>query len=214
MARSARRSRRDSVNREAAGPGSIGRETVDRGSAGAGAQSGGHPEDAPGDPESVARSICLRQLTAAPKTRAQLAETLARRGIPDDVAERVLTRFGEVGLIDDAMFARAWVSSRHHGRGLARRALSVELHRRGVDTETAREAVDTLDPQTEEETARALVRRRSRSLQSVAPEVRTRRLVGMLARKGYAAGLAYRVVREELGAAADEVPDPDDPGGI
>lgn len=175
---------------------------------------GGHPEDAPGDPEAVARAICLRQLTIAPKTRAQLAETLARKGIPDDVAERVLTRFGEVGLIDDAMFAQAWVSSRHHGRGLARRALSVELHRRGVDSQTARDAVETLDPATEEQTARALVRRRLRSLQSATPEARTRRLLGMLARKGYGAGLAYRIVREEVDGAAEELPDeafPDEP---
>lgn len=146
----------------------------------------------------------------APKTRAQLAEALARKGIPDEVAERVLTRFSEVGLIDDAMFAQAWVSSRHHGRGLARRALSVELHRRGVDPETARDAVETLDPQTEEETARALVRRKLRSLRSATPDARKRRLLGMLARKGYGAGLAYRIVREELGAAADDLPDPDE----
>jgi regulatory protein len=174
---------------------------------------GGHAEDPPGDPESVARSICLRQLAAAPRTRAQLAETLARRGVPDDAADRVLARFGEVGLIDDAMFAQAWVSSRHIGRGLARRALSAELRQRGVDSQTTQEAVAALDADTEEATARELVRRRLRGLGSVEPAVAQRRLLGMLGRKGYSAGLAYRVIRDEMaatGADADELPPPDD----
>ncbi len=178
---------------------------------------GGHPEDAPGDPESVARSICLRQLTGAPRTRAQLADTLARRGVPDDVADRVLSRFSEVGLIDDAMFAQAWVSSRHLGRGLARRALAAELRQRGVDAETTSQAVSALDADDEEATARRLVRRRLPALGSVDPVARQRRLLGMLARKGYSAGMAYRVIREELaavgaeeGSFGDELLPPDD----
>lgn len=85
----------------------------------------------PGDPETTARTICLRMLTAAPRTRAQLAEALAKRGIPDDVAQQVLDRLVTVGLIDDAAYAEAWVRSRHESRGLARRALVHELRRRG-----------------------------------------------------------------------------------
>ena len=42
----------------------------------------GSPEDEMGDPESVARGICLRALTGAPKTRQQLADLLAKRGRP------------------------------------------------------------------------------------------------------------------------------------
>ena len=73
------------------------------------------------DPEAVARLICLRMLTAAPRTRAQLASALRRRGVPEAAAEAVLGRFTEVKLIDDATFASAWVESRHHGRGLSGR---------------------------------------------------------------------------------------------
>ena len=152
----------------------------------------------PDDPEAVARLICLRQLTAAPRTRAQLAETLRRRGVPEEAAEAVLGRFTEVGLIDDAMFASAWVESRHHGRGLGRRALAAELNQRGVDRDDIQAAVAKLSPETELATARALVERRLASTASLPVQVRLRRLVGMLARKGYPAGLAYRVVREAL----------------
>ena len=159
---------------------------------------GPHPEDDPGDPEQVARAICLRALTGAPKTRQQLADLLVKRGIPDDVAEQVLDRFGEVGLIDDAAFARAWVTSRQAGRGLARRALKAELRAKGVDGEVAEEAVALVDDQDEWEAARRLVQRRVPGLRRVDRVTAERRLVGMLARKGYGSGLAAWVVREAL----------------
>jgi regulatory protein len=165
----------------------------------------GADDDSPGDadeqrsdPESVARLICLRQLTTAPRTRAQLAATLRRRGVPQDAANAVLGRFAEVGLIDDAMFADAWVESRHHGRGLGRRALAAELNQRGVERSDIQAAVAKLSPATELATARALVERRLDSTTGRPVQVRVRRLAGMLARKGYPPGMAYRVVREAL----------------
>ncbi|MFF5110750.1 recombination regulator RecX [Streptosporangium sp. NPDC000509] len=150
------------------------------------------------DPQAVARGICLRLLTMAPRTRAQLAEALRKREVPQEAADAVLDRFSEVGLIDDEAFAAAWVSSRHAGRGLARKALASELRHRGVEEETVKEAVDQLDPEEEAETARRLVRRKLSSTRSLEPAVRTRRLAGMLARKGYGPGLAFRVIREVL----------------
>lgn len=157
-------------------------------------------KDPPADPESVARTICLRLLAGAPKTRAQLADALHRNGVPGDVAERVLDRLGDVGLVDDAAFAEAWVQSRHAGRGLARRALRSELRRRGIDDETVGEALDGLDNDDEVATARRLVDRKLPSTRRLEPATRSRRLVGMLARKGYPYGVTVRVVREALEA--------------
>lgn len=169
----------------------------------------------PGDPEAVARDVCLRLLTAAPRTRAQLADALRRRGVPDEVADRVLSRFSAVGLIDDAAFSQAWVQSRHLGRGLARRALAAELRQRGVAADTVDEAVETLGSDQEEATARELIARRLPGTRGLDPAKRMRRLVGVLARKGYPPGLAYRVVKEALaaeGADIDGLPgaDPDE----
>ncbi|MGI5491675.1 recombination regulator RecX [Microtetraspora malaysiensis] len=161
----------------------------------------------PADPEAAARAICLRLLTMAPKTRAQLAEALRKREVPEEAAQAVLERFSEVGLIDDEAFAAAWVSSRHAGRGLARRALAQELRHRGVDEDTVNEAVDQLDPEQEVETARRLVARKLSGTRGLDPQTRTRRLVGMLARKGYGPGLAFRVVREALEGEGSEVDD-------
>jgi regulatory protein len=151
-----------------------------------------------GDPEAKARQICLRLLTVSPRTRAQLAQALSRRGVPDEAAEAVLSRFTDAGLIDDAAFARAWVESRHHSRGLSRRSLSDELKRRGVDSEEIREAVGTLDPEQETATARHLVERKMASSRGRPPETRVRQAASLLARKGYPAGLSFRLIKEVL----------------
>lgn len=162
------------------------------------------PEAPPADPVDRARQICLHQLEHAPRTRAELAAVLRRKGVEDDVAEQVLSRFAEVGMIDDALFAQMWVTSRHRGRGLASRALSQELRRKGVADEQVAEAVATLDPEVELATARALVDRRLRTTTGMPTDARVRRLAGMLARKGYPAGVAFRVVKEALAAEGEE----------
>ena len=159
----------------------------------------------PADPVEAARQICLHQLDHAPRTRAELAAVLRRKGVEDEVAELVLGRFAEVGLIDDAVFAQLWVTSRHRGKGLARRALTQELRRKGVSDEAVAEAVDGLDPELELATARALVDRRLRTTAGLPTPARVRRLAGMLARKGYPAGTAFRVVKEALAAEGEPV---------
>ena len=158
------------------------------------------------DAESVARAILLDQLTGRARSRRELADKLARKNVPEELATALLDRFEEVGLVDDAEFARLWVEARHTSRGLAPRALAQELRRKGVADEVARDALDRIDPDEQEATARELIRKKLRSLERFDDTTRTRRLVGMLARKGYAPGLAYALVRDELGAEADELP--------
>ena len=155
------------------------------------------------DPESVARKILLDQLTGRARTRSELATKLSSRNVPDDIAGRLLDRFEEVGLVDDAAFAREWVEQRQSGRGLARRALAMELRRKGIDDETAKEALDEIEPDDEVEAARTLVRAKLRSVRNLDRDKAVRRLVGMLARKGHSAGVAFQVVKEEL--ALDEL---------
>lgn len=142
----------------------------------------------------MARAIALRLLTGAPRSRQQLAEAMALREVPDDVAARVLDRFTEVGLIDDAEYARMLVRAKRESRGLATRALAVELRRKGIDDDLAAAALADVDPEAEEATARELVRRRWRA--GVDPVVQSRRMLAMLGRKGYPSGLSRRVVAE------------------
>ena len=168
-------------------------------------EAAGPPEDL----ESVARQILLRRLTEQPRSRSELAAALARKHVPEDVAQRLLDRFEEVGLVDDAAFAQAWVDSRHRGRGLGRRALSHELRRKGIDDDVARDAVASVDEAAERDTARRLVERRADSLANLEPVHAQRRLLGMLARKGYGAGVATEVVRDVLRRRNAEGAEPD-----
>jgi regulatory protein len=148
-----------------------------------------------GDPEATARIICLRLLDSRARSRAELAAALRKRGIPDAAAAAVLDRYQEVGLIDDAALATAMAGAVHRERGLARRAVATKLRRRGIDEETVRAAIGQISGDDERSAAERLVAKKQRSLQALPPEVQARRLVGMLARRGYAAELAHQVVR-------------------
>ena len=160
------------------------------------------------DPEAVARRILLDALTGQARSRQELADKLGAKGVPEQLAHDLLDRFTEVGLIDDAAYARQWVESRHRSRGLAPRALAQELRRKGIDDEASKTALEQIDEADQRAAARALVDKKLRSMRGLDHQVATRRLAGLLARKGYAAGLAFSVVREALGDADDE-PHPD-----
>lgn len=159
------------------------------------------------DPEGVARTILLDTLTGQARTRRELADKLAKRDVPEDVATELLDRFSEIGLIDDSAFAQQWVESRHRSRGLAPRALAQELRRKGVGDEETRAALEQIDESDQRVAARALVDKKMRSMRGLDPQVATRRLAGLLARKGYGPGLAFSVVKEALGDLAQDPTD-------
>ncbi len=157
----------------------------------------------PGDPDEVARIVCLRMLDRRARTRAELGTALRKRGVPDDAAARVLDRFAELGLIDDVALADGYALAQHRERGLAGRAVAAKLRQRGIADETVRGAVARIDRDSEVAAARRLAERRLRALAGLDPGVQARRLVGLLARKGYPAGLAHETVRAVLAAADD-----------
>ncbi|WAX57455.1 recombination regulator RecX [Jatrophihabitans cynanchi] len=180
-----------------------------------------HPEDEvppedekalgpPGDPETVARTICLRLLDQRARTRAELADALRRKGVPDEPAAAVLDRFAEVGLIDDEALAGTFALAQHRERGLARRAVAVKLRRRGLDEQVVAAALGPIDRDSEYAAARTLVAKKLRSLSGLDPQAQARRLVGLLGRRGYPAGLAHEVVREALAAAMADTSTLDD----
>ena len=160
-------------------------------------------EDA--DPEQVARAILLRRLTASPRSRSELREDLRKRGVPDDVAERVLDRFVDVGLIDDAEFARLWAESRQRTKGAARSVLRQELRAKGIDDELVAQALEPIDAEMERQRARKLAEVRLRSLSRFDNATKQRRLVSMLVRRGYPQGLALGVVHDLVAAEVEEV---------
>jgi regulatory protein len=145
--------------------------------------------------------LCLRLLTARARTRAELAGQLAKRGYPDDVSTRVLDRLAGVGLIDDADFAEQWVHARLANAGKGKRALAAELHTKGIDNDVITSVLGGINPAAERGRAEELVRKKLRreNLSDEAADARvTRRLVGMLARRGFSQSMAYDVVSVEL----------------
>ena len=144
--------------------------------------------------------MCLRLLTARARTRAELSGQLAKRGYPDDVSARVLDRLTQVGLVDDADFAEQWVQSRRVNARKGKRALAAELRTKGVDNDVITAALAGIDAGAERERAEQLVRdklRRERLGDDDDAKV-MRRLVGMLARRGYGQSMAVDVVTHEL----------------
>lgn len=159
------------------------------------------------DPHDVARQIVLRQLAMAPRSRAQLEQKLAQRECPTDVAAAVLDRLTEVGLVDDEAYAQMLVRSHQAGRGLAKRALARELRTKGIDDEIADGALASISDVVERDRARELVDKKLRAMHGLGVAVQTRRLAGMLARKGYSPSLTYTVIREAIAEAPEHLPD-------
>lgn len=157
------------------------------------------------DPEDVARTILLRRLTACARTRKESVDDLVKRGITVEVATRVVDRFVEVGLIDDAEYARLWVQSRHRTKGSARSVLRQELRAKGIDDASTVEALEQIDPVAERDRARQLVEAKARSMSRLDHQTRQRRLVSMLMRRGYPQGIAVGVVRDVLEDQPEEI---------
>jgi len=155
-------------------------------------------DDVGADPESVARTIVLRKLSAQARTRHELSKALASREVPEEVARAVLDRMEEVGLVDDAAFAHDWVESRQQRRHLSRSALRRELQTKGVDRELVEEAVSEVDGGDELQAARELAERKFRSMADLPREVQYRRLAGALARRGFGPGVTGPVLSEVL----------------
>lgn len=142
--------------------------------------------------------MCLRLLTVRARTRAELEAQLTKRDFPDDVSARVLDRLVEVGLLDDAAFAEQWVHTRRANAGKGKRALAAELRTKGVDPELIAETLDGVDAGEWRVRAEELVATKLRR-EKLDDEVKvTRRLVGMLARRGYNQGMAFDVVSTQL----------------
>jgi len=156
------------------------------------------------DPESAVRTIVLRRLSSAPRTRTELEKDLIRRGADADASRTVLDRFEEVGLIDDAAYAHMWVESRHRGKALARSVLRRELRERGVNEELIASALEHIDDESELARARDFARRKVKVRPGEDPGKAINKLAGQLARKGYSAAVCFRVARDSVSALLEQ----------
>lgn len=164
-----------------------------------------------GGSETQAKDACLRLLSDRARSRSELQQRLATKGFTPDIAERALDRLAAVGLIDDAAFAQQWVHSRHNFSGKGRQALALELRRKGVGAEEAAQALGQISNDDERERATELVQKKLRTLavpgDAGERDKTVRKLVSMLARRGYNQGMAFDVVKTQLAQAGSETDD-------
>ena len=154
----------------------------------------------------AAKQVLLRRLSHAPRTRKELAKDLKDKDISDEVANVALDRFEEVGLINDQALASNYVSSQHERKGLGKNALRQQLRSKGISDDVAMEAISQISDDQEFQAAFALACKKIRSLQKDDSKTQLRKIVGVLARKGYSSNLAFRVAKEVITDLPDGLP--------
>jgi regulatory protein len=147
------------------------------------------------DPAERAREIAIRLLTHSPRSAAQLRDGLTSRDVDGDIADQVVARYQEVGLLDDTQLSATIARTRHRERGKSRRAIGMELRRKGFDTTDVEAALNQITEEDEREAAEQLAAKRWHQLANVDTDARVRRVVGMLGRRGYSPSLAFEVVK-------------------
>ena len=148
------------------------------------------------DAQSQARNIVLNQLNFMPRSRKELETALTKRHIEPDVAKSVLDRFEEIGMVDDAAYAELLIRSRCNTKRVSRSVLRQQLRQKGVNQEIIEESLLVISDADELRMATELVERKARAMSRLEPEVRKRRLFGLLARKGYNTSIALRVIQD------------------
>ncbi len=154
----------------------------------------------------AAKQVLLRRLSHAPRTRKELAKDLKDKDISDEVANVALDRFEEVGLINDQALASNYVSSQHERKGIGKNALRQQLRAKGISDDVALEAISQISDDQEFQAAFALACKKIRSLQRDDAKTQLRKIVGVLARKGYPSNLAFRVAKEVITDLPDGLP--------
>ena len=163
------------------------------------------------DPYTRAKTIVYNQLAYSAKTRGQLRKKLQAEGFEAELIEPLLDKFEAAKLIDDAEYAQSFVAQKSRTKKLSRAALRRELAERGVRGEEAENALAQRTDEQEREDAAELVRKKLRPGMDLSDRAEkdkvTRRLLGMLARRGYSSSVSMSVIREELAAygAEDEL---------
>ncbi|MDX2116183.1 MAG: regulatory protein RecX [Planctomycetota bacterium] len=151
----------------------------------------------------------LRLLAARPRSRGELLERLSRAGVREEVAAEIVDRLQASGHVDDAAYAKLYAQSlADSGKGAGKRLIVAKLRRRRVAGDVAdraaREACAGRDEQAE---ADALAARKWRTMpEKLEVHVRARRVLGALARRGFAPGIAAAAVRKlARGVPLDEM---------
>jgi regulatory protein len=147
-----------------------------------------------------AREFSLRLLSYRPRSEKEVRERLGRHGFPPKTVEETIARLKEQGLLDEGAFARFWKEGRETASPRSKRLIELELRRKGIDPELAREAVQDLD---EEKSALRAARKKARSLKGLDEETFRKKMFSYLQRRGFSWELAHRTLLRLREASTD-----------
>ena len=145
--------------------------------------------------EKRARNVLLHQLARSAKSKHQLGQIMIQREIPANIYEPLLDRFEEAGLINDLAVAETIVAGRRSSRGLSASSIKRELRTKGISEELIERVTASITAEDEVALATTLAIKRVRAMAKLSPEVRKRRLVGFLHRKGYGQQAVVSAIR-------------------
>ena len=146
--------------------------------------------------EERARNIVLRLLEKGPKTSVQLLEVLAANEIPIEIAKPLIERFTEVELINDELYAKDLADASRRTKGLARSMVKRKLESKGLDRELINQVASEITDEDELAVATELAIKRFGQLGHLDSDVRNRRLVGFLQRRGFGSSIVFAAIRE------------------
>ena len=138
----------------------------------------------------AARVVAFRFLGFAARTRSEIEQRLRRDEFPIEIVAQVIGELEGMGYLDDAGFARHWIEDRADRKRYGRTRLAAELNRKGVDRETASEALESIDEGAEYRRAADAARGRwtaeqLASLDAIALQKEKSRISGFLQRRGF-----------------------------
>lgn len=145
--------------------------------------------------ERRAKNMLLHQLSRSIKSTKQLRDYLTKREIPAQVIEAAIERFTEAGLIDDLRYAETFAASKRSTRGLSTSALRRELGAKGIPTGLIDEVLAEYSQEDDLKTATKLAEKRIRAMGHLDREVRQRRLLGFLGRKGFSSSICFSAIK-------------------
>ena len=167
------------------------------------------------DDSDVVFEAALRFLEARQRSVTEVRRRLAQAGYRQDLVSAALVRLGDLGMLDDQLFAKTWVESRDRASPRGERALRMELRQKGIDVPTidgvlGERAEGTRDGAPDDEAADRFLARHAHSLARVAdPRQRRQRAYAALARHGFDSDTATRAIRRSEAVTGERL-DPDE----
>ncbi len=136
-------------------------------------------------------------------SREELRQKIVRKGITDDIADKVLAKYEDLDYINDQRFAEFYAESRIRENKHGKQSVRYQLRQKGVDSEYIEQALSMIDEEDELELAKEIALKKARSNQKLEKQKRLQQIVGLLARRGFS-GNVYSIAQEAIQEADSE----------